>query len=186
MPIDKTSTPKRTESKRRAMEGFLRTHRNEPLERIMEPKRISHQREYYSLAIGICLILLSGAIFFGLKAMRNSSVESKQSKASADINLNPWYSIKLADGEVVYGKIKDINQDPLVIDPAYYNYDQKKDKPENATAGVNESGDLRLVKRGGETHGPDGALKVFRTQTVYLENLRADSKVLKVILENEK
>jgi hypothetical protein len=130
------------------------------------------------------LALVAGSFYFLTKANSEASETVQIKKIS---NSNPWYAVKLLDGDIIYGKITDINTDPLIIDSVYYNYDQKRSENDTGQKKpVNETGDLRLVKRGNETHGPDGKLQVFRAQVVFMENLRADSKVLRVIEENEK
>ena len=93
-----------------------------------------------------------------------------------------WYAVKLVDGEIYYGQIADVKADPVVINNAYYNYDQAKDQAKPTP----ETGNLRLVKRGQETHGPDGSMNVVRAQVLFMEPLKADSKVLKAILSYEK
>lgn len=185
MPLDKSIIAKRSEIKRRAMDGFLSTHRDEPMERIKEPIRQKNQFFLFALIIGITIIFISGSTFFITRSLNSTAQENNLPITSNATNINSWHSIKLMDGEIIYGKISDINQDPMIVNPVYYNYDQKNDNLDNRISNVNEAGDLRLVKRGAETHGPDGMIKIFRSQTVFLENLRPDSKVLKVIQENE-
>ncbi len=90
-----------------------------------------------------------------------------------------WHSIKLVNGEVYYGQIYDYSNDPITIENVYYNYDQEK----------KEKGDidnLRLVKKGKETYGPSGTMKIIRSQVLYFEELKEDSKVLRAILDYEK
>ncbi len=96
------------------------------------------------------------------------------------INQNStWYAVKLVDEEMYYGQISDIKADPIVINNVYYDYDQQnKDN-------TGESNNLRLVKRGQETHGPSGSMNIVRSQVLYMEPLREDSKVLKAILDYE-
>lgn len=105
-----------------------------------------------------------------------------------------WYAVKLVDGEIFYGQISDVRADPVVIANVYYNYDQTKPNAEAKDSGQAAeaaglaalSGNLRLVKRGKETHGPDGSLNVVRAQILYMEPLKSDSKVLRAMLEYEK
>ena len=85
--------------------------------------------------------------------------------------------------EIYYGQIDDIKSDPIVIKNAYYNYDQankEKNKEED------KSNNLRLIKRGKETHGPNGTMDIVRSQVVYMELLSDDSKVLQAIINYEK
>ena len=93
-----------------------------------------------------------------------------------------WYSIKLVNGEVYYGQVDNISADPVVVTNVYYNYEQL----EGTDKDIDETGNLRLVKRGKETHGPDGTMNIVREQILYLEPLADDSKVLKAIMDYEK
>ena len=139
---------------------------NKPLERkINEPilKRI-----VILLAVG----LIGFVVYF---------LFFNQNKVASNMDNINWYSVKLVDGEIFYGQIEDITSDPIVIKNAYYNYDQQKNNNE-----VNKSNSLRLVKRGQETHGPNGTLNVVRMQILYMEPLKDDSKVLNAILNYEK
>lgn len=97
-----------------------------------------------------------------------------------------WYAVKLINGEEYYGEIADTKADPVVIKNVYYNYDQMKDGVVNKDYVPDANQNIRLVKRGKEAHGPDGSLDVVRAQVVYMEPLKADSKVLKAILNYEK
>lgn len=89
-----------------------------------------------------------------------------------------WYAVKLVNDEIYYGQIGNIKSDPLVIEKVYYNYDSKN--PED------QSNNLRLVKRGKESYGPSGVMNIIRTQILFIEPLKPDSKVLQAIMEYEK
>ena len=93
-----------------------------------------------------------------------------------------WYAVKMVDGEIFYGQVKDTKADPIVIENVYYNYEQTRDDKKE----VDETASLKLVKRGKETHGPTGSMNVVRSQVIYMEPLGEDSKVLGAILEYEK
>jgi hypothetical protein len=98
-----------------------------------------------------------------------------------------WYAVKLMNNEIYYGEVTDTSADPIVIQNVYYNYDQlNPGSGESATPESAAAASLKLVKRGKETHGPDGSMSIVRTQIVYLEPLKDDSKVLKAILDYEK
>lgn len=99
-----------------------------------------------------------------------------------------WYAITLVDGEVFYGQITNIKADPVYIANVYYNYDQAKGAVavKDQTKTVAETGSLILVKRGKETYGPDGSMNVVRSQVLFMEPLKDDSKVLQAILQYEK
>lgn len=132
------------------------------------------------------LMLVSASLFIAVVYLIYSTLTMSSQVETGKLvaETNHWYAIKLIDGDIIYGKVDDTSKDPLTVNPVYYNYDQKKEADKKKTA--NETGDIRLVRRGQETHGPDGAVQIFKSQTVFLENLRDDSKVLKVIQDNEK
>lgn len=167
--------------------GFLdRESRGGTHHNLERPGKLPAWQMYLMFGIGILLtlVLLGGTFYLWYISGFEISPTVQIRKIN---NSNPWYAVKLVDGEIVYGKITDINTDPLVIESVYYNYDQKiGGNDSEQKKAINEAGDLRLVKRGNETHGPDGKLQVFRAQVVFMENLRADSGVLRVIEENEK
>jgi uncharacterized protein HemX len=160
----------------------------EPLEKIYQPEaevkkdfsKISQPaaKRDYGRQIRLAVFVLA-ALVLGLVAYKLFFAQDQTSKVAQS-----WYAVKLLDGEIFYGQIMDIKADPVVINNVYYDYDQAKAK--QAGKAAEETGNLRLVKRGKETHGPDGSLNVVRSQVLFMEPLKADSKVLKAILEYEK
>ncbi|MCK5319921.1 hypothetical protein KAJ61_00860 [Candidatus Parcubacteria bacterium] len=133
---------------------------------------------YKQVIFILLLIIISLGVY--LFNNRNDKIETVKSEGGK----NSWYSVKLINGEFYYGQIKNTGDDPIVLENVYYNYDQINSE-QNASGEKPESGNLRLVKRGKETHGPDGSMSIVRTQVVYMEPLREDSKVLKAILDYE-
>ena len=125
------------------------------------------------LAAIVALIAVLAAVYFLF--FRKSGGEEIMVKAGN------WYAVKLVDGEIFYGQIKDTAADPVIIENVYYNYDQQK-----GDKAASETGNLRLVKRGEETHGPEGIMNIVRLQVLYMEPLKKDSKVLEAILNYEK
>ena len=141
-----------------------------------EAKRIN-EKTYKRIIITLAAILAT-ALVYGL-FLRNHNSD----KLNTAVNNQPvWYAVKLINNEIYYGQITDITADPIVIKNVYYDYDQlEKDANKKA-----ETNNLRLVKRGKETHGPEGTMDIVRSQVVYMEPLSQDSKVLKAILDYEK
>ena len=134
----------------------------------------------YKQVIFVLFVIII-AFGFYLFNSKNKEIEAVKSES----NKNSWYSVKLINNEFYYGQIKDTSADPIVLENVYYNYDQINSE-QDGNGEKPESGNLRLVKRGKETHGPDGSMSIVRTQVVYMEALREDSKVLKAILDYEK
>jgi hypothetical protein len=121
------------------------------------------------LAIIFALIAVLATVYFLF--FRKSGGEENMLKTSN------WYAVKLVDGKIFYGQIRDLAADPVVMENVYYDYDQQKNGKT-----IEETGSLRLVKRGEETHGPEGIMNIVRAQILYMEPLKRDSKVLEAIL----
>ncbi|MCD4761418.1 hypothetical protein K8R32_00475 [bacterium] len=131
---------------------------------------------YKNITIVLIAILIGVVIYFTVFA----GSENKNQTAN-DFQEATWYSVKLINGETYYGQIADISADPVVIKNVYYNYEQLNNETDKA-----ETGNLKLVKRGNETHGPDGSMNIVRAQVVLMEPLKEESKVLTAILKYEK
>ena len=145
----------------------------EEFSRINRPKvRKVNESLARRLATVVALIAVLVAVYFLF--FRKSGEEYK-------VEASSWYAVKLVDGEIFYGQVDDTAADPVIIKNVYYNYDQQK-----GTEATLETGNLRLVKRGEETHGPEGIMNIVRSQVLYMEPLKRESKVLKAILNYEK
>lgn len=145
----------------------------EDLKRITKPpvrEKIKLNEKYLKMGVAVLAVLIIAVI---------AKIMLFPGKTEGPA-VEKWYLVKLMNNEIFYGQITDTAADPLIIRNVYYDYDSLKKE----TAG--ESANLRLVKRGKETHGGEGTLDVVRGQVVYMEPLKEDSKVLKAILEYEK
>lgn len=149
------------------------------LKTISQPGIFKPNQGLIKTIVLILAVIIIGAAIYGLYF-----------KGRADKNeAKNWYAVKLVNNEIYYGQVADVKADPVVMSKVYYNYDQarltdgqaKDDKIEAA-----ETANLRLVKRGQETHGPDGTIDIVRAQVLFMEPLKSDSKVLKAILDYEK
>jgi hypothetical protein len=182
----KTTKESARESRKESTQRYMKEHYREDFDQRIERPRLRSdffQNQQNLVIIGLLLVIILGGAGFWFNAQSNKQATKAPVDLEQDLEMS-WYAIKLSDGETVYGKIEDMKTDPITINPVYYNYDQVKDGAQKDQK-INEAGDLRLVKRGQETHGPDGAMQVFKTQFVYMEKLKKESKVLQAILQNE-
>ncbi|MFH1233276.1 MAG: hypothetical protein V1649_01335 [Patescibacteria group bacterium] len=128
------------------------------------------------LVVFVLVFLIIGWTVYCL-FLKNHTIFNKTAKSQI------WYAVKLVNNETFYGQIEDVKTDPIVMANVYYNYDQDKDKDNQKK--ITETTNLRLVKRGKETHGPVGTMDLVRSQVLFMEPLKDDSKVLHAILEYE-
>jgi len=180
---------------------FGQPYKAKPTDKVFEPEKDLPKKEFQKfnrpnvprlneamikrILLGVGALLVVIAIFYlvGRKG-KQPPVETKNNTNPVVVETQDfkWYAVKLANNEVYYGQISDLKSDPVVVTNVYYDYDMK-----NAASGEKtEEGSLRLVKRGKETHEPTGTMDVVRSQVLFMEPLKDDSKVLQAIKEYEK
>ena len=155
------------------------TEQKKDLRTITRPIARQVNEGVFKRVVIVMAIIIVGVVFYALFFHGQSGKDSSGKVAGIS---EEWYAIKLINGEIYYGQVGDTASDPVVVNNVYYDYDQLKGESEEKKEGNN----LRLVKRGQETYGPDGTMNIVRAQIVYLEPLKEDSKVLRAILDYEK
>jgi hypothetical protein len=166
-----------------ALDEFYAPERvgSSPLKKIERAPTLEGHEKKIKLAVAAAgILVLAMVLFFAFKAkIPTGKVAGEIEAVSQEAK---WYAVKLVDGEIFFGQTSDTATNPLTIEKVYYNYDQSKDGAKTDESSPN----LRLVKRGKETHGPTGEMKIYQAQILYLEPLKDDSKVLGAIREYEK
>ncbi len=148
------------------------------LKKISQPKIREPRGSLVRPVVFILAFLIIGYTVYSL-FFKDNGLFNKPAEAPA------WYAVTLKDnGLIYYGQIMNINADPVVIKSVYYNYDQKKAVDEGKP--YVDTGSLRLVKQGNENYGPESISNVYQSNISKMDPLKADSKVLKAILEYEK
>ncbi|MFA4941635.1 MAG: hypothetical protein WC582_03520 [Patescibacteria group bacterium] len=164
----------KTRSEREGEIDNLYSERSE-LQKISQPKpRKDNWPLFRKVLFFLVIILFFSLIYFFF--LRGHIFQENSGKNAS------WYAVKLASEEIFYGQIKNTSADPITMSNVYYDYDQQK----GGGAKTTDNNTLRLVKRGGEAYGPDGTVEIVRSQVVYMEPLKEDSKVLEAILNYEK
>jgi hypothetical protein len=187
-PSAKAATPKPLASppakqRQEEIDEVFRSQGNgEDYRKISRPRQSNGKEIVFKRISLILIVFLVGIVSYLLFFQKS---DSGPQAAGRPAEQSSWYSVKLVNGDIFYGKVEDIAADPVIMKNVYYDYDQVK-KTEGVTAEENKSGSLRLVKRGKETHGPDGTMNIVRGQILFMEPLKEDSKVLRAILDYEK
>jgi hypothetical protein len=148
------------------------------LKKISQPKiKNSHQGLIKAVVFVLAVLIIIAAFYFLF-------FKNKNWFSGADKNQT-WYAVTLKDnGLVYYGQVSDVNADPVVINNVYYDYDQKESIKNNKI--FTSTGDMRLVKQGKETYGPESKVLIYQCNISDATPLKSDSKVLQAILEYEK
>lgn len=91
-----------------------------------------------------------------------------------------YSAVFLTNGQVYFGKMTENNKLEIVLNNVYYIQISEKATPENPANTLNQTS-FNLIKLGNELHGPTDELFINRSQVVFYEKLRDDSKVVESI-----
>ncbi len=184
--------PVRTKKKPSLVEGIDQVYSDEDLtegikeelSQIDRPKLRNRQDNFFKqVSIVFFLIILAMLSFYFLVDKTPARHDDKEI-ANLENLKGEWYFVQLANKEVYYGFIRDVTDDPVVLEKVYYNYNQISG--EDTDMGEEKvAANIRLVKRGKESHGPDGTMNIVRAQLMYMEVLGEESKILQAILDYE-
>ncbi|MEK7116535.1 MAG: hypothetical protein AAB837_00010 [Patescibacteria group bacterium] len=122
----------------------------------------------------LAVIAILGAVillaFFGKEAL-GGIFKSKSENYSA---------VFLTNGQVYFGKMVKNNEKEITLNNVFYiQINENAGKEEIANA-INQAR-FNLVKLGNELHGPTDELFINKSQVVFYEKLRDDSKVVESI-----
>jgi hypothetical protein len=91
-----------------------------------------------------------------------------------------YSAVFLANGQVYFGKMIANNNSEIVLNNVFYIQLNDKTAVVGGTTALGQTS-FNLVKLGNELHGPTDELFVNKSQVVFYEKLRADSKVVESI-----
>lgn len=132
------------------------------------------------VGIAAVLIVVLGAAFFFFS--RSGNLPGGVIKDSGD-NISDYSAVFLTNGQVYFGKLTELNSDEVVIvDIFYLQVNQQEGlQPSNASTNNAASPEISLVKLGNELHGPNDRMRINRSQVLFTESLKDDSKVVKAV-----
>ncbi len=139
----------------------------------MEEKKHSccfgKSRWCYFLGILIVIIILGGVIYYsGIIPTR-----------FLPRFTGSYQAVFLTNGQVYFGKLyKENSRYPTLLDVYYLQVTQP---PQPIQAGETPPTNINLVKLGGELHGPQDEMRISKSQILFIEDLKSDSRVLEAI-----
>lgn len=93
-------------------------------------------------------------------------------------NENAYSAVFLANGQVYFGKILENSKNEIVLSDVFYL--QVNNNSGQLGSNSIQSG-FNLIKMGNEIHGPTDKIFINKSQIVFYEYLREDSKVVESI-----
>ncbi len=123
--------------------------------------------------VALALITIISLLLLYVVGFRNNQ---KDVKELMPVGIQ---AVFLTNGQVYFGEVSDLNQSTIKLEDIYYLQSDKANQPSQLDAQT----DLKLIKLGNELHGPEDMMYINREHVLFIEPLKADSKVVKAISE---
>lgn len=122
-------------------------------------------------ALTILVVCIAFLLYFG-GSKEGNYVDSKKQQA-----------VFLTNGQVYFGKIKEINKQYVDLQDIYYLNVNQQVQPNQKDADGQQAANnsISLVKLGCELHGPVDQMLINRDQVSFWENLKSDGQVAQAI-----
>lgn len=137
------------------------------------PKKAKRSKQKFAMVVAGVVVALAVVVLSGWFFYRSST--------AATIDSNKYQAVFFTNGQVYFGKLKQVNANYFKLTDVFYIQAQeaKADEAgsENPQKTSTESTDIRLIKLGSEVHGPDDAMIISKEQVLFFENLKKDGKV---------
>lgn len=130
------------------------------------------------IVILVIIVLLAGLFLVSKFTSWNVLNISK----TEEVTSKNWDAIFLTNGQVYFGHIVKQSSDTIEMKNIYYLQVTRQLQPTpNNQAANQEQQQLSLVKLGDELHGPTDYMNINRSQVLFTEELKEDSKVVDAI-----
>ncbi len=127
------------------------------------------KKSWLSLIVVVAIVVVAGYFVFNMPTPGAT---------------NGYQAVFLVNNQVYFGKLANQNgQFPVLTDIYYLQVNQPIQPVQTARgqAAPAANPEINLVKLGGELHGPTDEMRVNRDQILLVEDLRADSNLVKAI-----
>ncbi len=124
------------------------------------------------LAAIVLLFWSMNSLFFGGKSL---------GRLSSWADVTKYQAVFLANGQVYFGKVTDVNSQTLVLENIYYLRSNSALQTGEATTTSQLADNFALIKLGNEIHGPQDKMSINLNQVLFVEDLKDNSKVVEAI-----
>jgi len=122
------------------------------------------------IILGLVVIVVLLVVLYWLGWLPSNVIPGARSR---------YQAVFLTNGQVYFGHLaKESSQYPVLTDIYYLQVNQPS---QSLQPSENSSANINLVKLGGELHGPQDEMRVSRDQILFIEDLKADSRVMQAI-----
>lgn len=168
------NTSARIETEEKVIERPSVRRHSEPVRHVKPPKK--NRIKLISIIVGIVIIIvvIASAFWFFNRSTTASSIESDK-----------YQAVFFTNGQVYFGKLQTLNNDYMKLTDIFYLQAKTDTTNPQKTTEQTETG-VELIKLGNEIHGPEDSMIISKSQILFFENLKNDSKVSSTIIEYQK
>lgn len=132
--------------------------------------------------LGFALYIFKPDLFKEFKIDGPSAGPNQGQKKEVNNKPSGYSAVFLTNNQVYFGKLEGENSDYPRLKDVYYLKVNGPLQPPPATNSAAPA-DISLVKLGEELHGPSDEIRFNKSQILFIEDLKTDSKVYKAIEE---
>lgn len=132
-------------------------------------KKWGWRKIFKKIFYGLILLLVVAAVLWWLGPLKTWT------------GREVWQAVFLSNGQVYFGLMRPSLGSYVTLSKVYYLQVGQQLQP----PGQQAQPDIRLVRLGGELHGPQNTMHILRSQIIFWENLREDSRVVQGIKQIE-
>lgn len=150
---------------------------------ISEDVSLASVKKSGSIVVKLSLVFLVIILLvFGLFLVSKYTSWNVFGLNSSEKTSDKWDAVFLTNGQVYFGHIVKQTRDNIEMENIYYLQVTRQLQPTpNSQTNNQEQQQLSLVKLGDELHGPTDYMNINRSQVLFTEKLKDDSKVVDAI-----
>jgi len=132
----------------------------------------------WTIVIILVVVVIAAVGWFVWSGSKNSATGIDNSK---------YQAVFMSNGQIYFGKLSDFNDASFKITNIYYPQAQTTDETDTKKTDVQSSqSNIQLFRVTDGVHGPEDQMIITKSQILYYENLKSDSKVTQLIEQNQK
>lgn len=120
------------------------------------------------MIILIILVLIIGGWY--LYSQRNADQDEFSVSSSGE-----YQAVFLDNGQVYFGKLESTREDFVTLTDVFY--------LQAGSSMIDQTANLALTKLGNEAHGPEDKMEINVDHVLFIEDMKADSKVVQAIVD---
>lgn len=122
------------------------------------------------LIVIVAVIILAAGLWWYTKGRGLGA-----SSMSEAIATGEYQAVFLDNGQVYFGKLTQSESDFFILIDIFY--------MQSGPVGLDQTTNLQLTKLGSEAHGPEDKMQINKEHILFIEEMKAESKVVKAIEE---